>query len=84
MGLIIASGDRIANDLVGLGIVKHFGLWPSVSRQGLWQQEQIERAGELGLGASRPEDIRLSFSPQSDKRLAQLVEKIRPYIAQKE
>jgi uncharacterized protein (DUF362 family) len=49
-GMIIASGDRIAADVVGLGLIKSFGQWKKVSRIGVWEQEQIRYAQQLGLG----------------------------------
>lgn len=57
-GLIIASGDRVAADAVGLGIIKSFGKWEMVTEKGVWEQRQIKRAIEAGVGKSR-EDIRL-------------------------
>lgn len=50
-GLIIASGDRIASDIIGLGLIKHYGRAMRVAERGVWDQRQIKRAVELGLGA---------------------------------
>jgi uncharacterized protein (DUF362 family) len=36
--LIIASGDRVAADVVGLGIIKSFGRWPMVTTKDVWAQ----------------------------------------------
>lgn len=49
--LIIASGDRIAADITGLNIIKSFGRWRMVTEKDVWEQRQIKRAVELGLGA---------------------------------
>lgn len=51
--LIIASGDRVAADIVGLGIIKEFGKWKMVADKDVWEQKQIKRALELGLGAAK-------------------------------
>ena len=49
-GLIIATGDRIAGDVTGLGIIKQLGRWPMVTEKDVWEQKQVRRALELGLG----------------------------------
>src|SRR3972149_689050 len=40
--LIIASGDRVAADIVGLGIIKSFGNWKMVTEKEVWEQRQIK------------------------------------------
>lgn len=52
-GVIIASGDRVAADVVGLGIIKSFGEWGMVTRKDVWDQLQISTAIDLGVGRSR-------------------------------
>lgn len=49
-GMILASGDRIAADAVGLGLIKHFDRWPAVADIGVWEQRQIRHAQRLRLG----------------------------------
>lgn len=56
--LIIASGDRVAADITGLGLIKGFGKWKMVTEKDVWDQKQIKRAVELGLGVGR-EGIRV-------------------------
>lgn len=56
--LIIASGDRVAADIAGLGIIKDFGRWRMVTEKDVWEQRQIKRALELGLGVGK-EDIKV-------------------------
>jgi uncharacterized protein (DUF362 family) len=48
--VIVASGDRIAADVIGLSIIKHYAQWPEVARREVWEQKQVRRAVELGLG----------------------------------
>jgi uncharacterized protein (DUF362 family) len=48
--LIIASGDRIAADIVGLALLKHFDKWEPVSKKSVWEQRQIKHAQLLGVG----------------------------------
>lgn len=56
--MIVASGDRIANDVVGLSVIKSFGIWPDVVDKDVWEQGTIKRALELGLGRRR-DDIKI-------------------------
>jgi uncharacterized protein (DUF362 family) len=57
--VILAGTDRIAIDAVGLAILKELGSNKAVMGAGVFEQEQIARAVELGLGASGPEDIEI-------------------------
>jgi uncharacterized protein (DUF362 family) len=57
--VILAGTDRVAVDAVGVALLRHFGTTPEVSSGPIFQQEQIARAVELGLGADRPEKIQL-------------------------
>ena len=52
-GLIIASTDRVAADVVGLGAIKAFGKWKKVTSMDVWEQKQIRRALELGIGRGK-------------------------------
>lgn len=49
-GCIIASGDRVAADITGLGLIRSFGRWEPVTSKSVWEQKQIVRALELGIG----------------------------------
>lgn len=57
--VMLAGTDPVAIDAVGVAILRHFGTTPSVSRGPIFQQEQISRAAELGLGIAGPEQIEL-------------------------
>lgn len=74
--LIIASGDRVAADVVGLAVIKAFGLW-RVAPESVWRARQVKRAVELGLGAGRKDEIRLvSASIVKDREFEELLAKI--------
>lgn len=74
--LIIASGDRVAADIVGLALIKAFGLWRSALKN-IWEARQIRRAVELGLGSSKKDEIKLiSSSTGKDRKFEELLEKI--------
>jgi uncharacterized protein (DUF362 family) len=58
-GLVVASRDVVANDVVGLSIMKALGTKADIQEKSPWDQPQIIRACELGLGANGPQDIEL-------------------------
>lgn len=58
-GVVLASGDRIAADVIGLGLIKHYNRWQDVADKGVWEQRQIRRAVELGLGVKDAASVRL-------------------------
>ncbi|MBW2524815.1 MAG: DUF362 domain-containing protein [Deltaproteobacteria bacterium] len=60
-GLIVASADPVACDVTGLAILKHYLQLASISNgdidsYGVWDQPQILRAIELGLGVTGPSE----------------------------
>jgi uncharacterized protein (DUF362 family) len=57
--VLIAGSDRIAIDAVGLAVLKELGSNKAIMDKRIFEQEQIARAVELGLGVSRPEDIEI-------------------------
>ena len=74
--LIVASGDRIANDIVGLSIIKSYGIWPEVVDKEVWDQPTIKRALELELGRNK-EDIRIiGESLAGEEKLDELMQSI--------
>lgn len=56
-GLMLASTDRVALDAAGVSILRIYGTTPVVSTGPVFQQEQIARAAELGLGAKGPDEM---------------------------
>ena len=58
--LIIVTGDRIAADVIGLGVLKHYSLLPQIRDVDVWEQRQVKRAVELGLGVKGEDEIDLS------------------------
>ena len=57
--VFLASTDRVAIDAVGVAILKLLGSNPGIMRPKIFEQEQIARAVDLGLGASSPSEIQL-------------------------
>ena len=57
--LIIITGDRVAADIVGLGVIRSFGGWEQLNNMDVWAQRQIKRAIELHLGVSNPSELKI-------------------------
>jgi uncharacterized protein (DUF362 family) len=74
--VILAGTDRIAIDAVGVAILKQLGSNPAIMEKKIFDQEQIARAAELGLGVSRPQDIEISTDDTEGKLYAERLSKI--------
>jgi len=57
--VMLAGTDRVAMDAVGVAILRLLGTTPEVSRGSIFEQDQIARAAELGLGVSSAKQIQL-------------------------
>jgi uncharacterized protein (DUF362 family) len=57
--VFLAATDRVAIDASGVAILKALGSNPAIMNRKIFDQEQIARAVELGLGASSPAEIEL-------------------------
>jgi len=57
--VMLAGTDRVAIDAVGVAILRLLGTTPEVSLGPIFEQEQIARAAELGLGVSSAKQIQL-------------------------
>lgn len=54
---LLASPDRVAIDAVGLAVLKLLGSNDAIMEAKIFEQEQIARAVEIGLGVSSPSEI---------------------------
>jgi uncharacterized protein (DUF362 family) len=77
--LLLLSGDRVALDAVAVALIRSFSAWPRMMESGVWEQRQIRRAMELGLGARGPDQIELVTRSVSgpDRAFEQLTDTIR-------
>jgi uncharacterized protein (DUF362 family) len=57
--MFLASTDRVALDAVGVAALKVLGSNDQIMNRKIFDQEQIARAAQLGLGASSPSEIEL-------------------------
>jgi len=74
--VMIAGSDRIAIDAVGLAILKELGSNKAIMDKRIFEQEQIARAVELGLGVSLPEDIEIVTDDMNGREYADRLRKI--------
>ncbi len=78
-GVMIAGTDRIAVDAVGLAVLKQLGSNDAIMSTKIFEQEQLQRAVELGLGISKPDQIEIVTGDADSRAYADLV---RPILAQ--
>lgn len=74
--LFLAGTDSIAIDAVGLAILKELGSTPKVMNTQIFEQEQIIRAIELGLGIDSPEKIELVTGDPESAAYAETIRSI--------
>ena len=75
--VFVAGTDKIAIDAVGVAILRILGTTPEVMSGSIFEQDQIKRAVELGLGVKSPKEIEfLTDSEESKKLVDQIKEKL--------
>jgi uncharacterized protein (DUF362 family) len=77
--VVIAGTDRVAVDAVGVAVLKELGSNDAIMGHKIFEQEQIKRAAELGLGVSSPQQIELA-APDDAGRL--YAEKLKAILAE--
>jgi uncharacterized protein (DUF362 family) len=70
---MIVGRDRVAVDVVGLALLRSLGTTQQVSQGSIWDLEQIQRATELGLGASHSQQIEIITADTPRQKLADQV-----------
>jgi uncharacterized protein (DUF362 family) len=71
--LMIFGADRVAVDAVGVAVLRLHGGNATISRGAVFEQEQIARAVQVGLGAKAPDQIDLVTDDPESKRVAEQV-----------
>ena len=74
--VMILGADRVAMDAVGVAILRMHGGNATISRGGVFEQEQIARAVQLGLGTGGPGQIDLVTEDAESKKIAERVREI--------
>jgi uncharacterized protein (DUF362 family) len=75
-GIFHASTDRVAADVVGLAVLKSLGSNPAIMKRNIFQQEQIARAVELGLGAASTSEIEVMIGNEASREYANRIVEI--------
>jgi uncharacterized protein (DUF362 family) len=80
--MILASGDRIAADVVGLGLIKSFGKWDDVTKIGVWEQRQIRHAQWLRLGIQEKKSLEMvtKLLEGPEEQFSRLITQIQGFI----
>jgi uncharacterized protein (DUF362 family) len=73
-GVILASRDRVAIDAVGVALLRASGTVPVVMNGKIFEQEQIARAAELGVGIGSADRIRLVPLDKPSRSVAEQVQ----------
>jgi len=69
--LFITGTDRIAIDAAGIAVLKDLDSNDAIMGKNIFEQEQLSRAVELGLGVSRPEDIEIVTGDEASRKYAE-------------
>jgi len=74
--VVLAGTDRIAVDAVGVALLRHFGTTACVAEGPIFEQEQISRAVELGLGVDSPDKIEFLTADAASAAFAEQIKDI--------
>jgi uncharacterized protein (DUF362 family) len=74
--VMVFGTDRVAVDAVGVAILRMYGGNATISRGRIFDQEQIARAVQLGLGAKGPDQIDLATDDPESRRFADRVRQV--------
>ena len=72
--LLLASQDRVAIDAVGVAILRMYGAKGKVGEAGVFEQDQLKRATELGFGVKSADEIQLTPLNQESRKDAELIQ----------
>ncbi|NIO47854.1 MAG: DUF362 domain-containing protein [Candidatus Aminicenantes bacterium] len=74
--VFLAGKDRIAMDAAGVAILKELGSNEAIMERKIFEQDQIKRGVELGLGISKPDQIEFITPDKASREYAQKLESI--------
>ncbi len=75
-GVVVAGTDRVAVDAVGLAILKNHGVNDAIMSRKIFEQEQVARAVELGLGIKAPDRIEIVTADSESRDYAGKIKEI--------
>jgi len=68
--IFLASTDRVAIDAVGVAVLKNIGSNDAIMQRKIFDQRQIARASELGIGVSSPSKIEIISADQNSMKFS--------------
>lgn len=71
--VVFAGTDRVAIDAVGVAILRQLGTTPEVSKGRIFEQDQIKRAAELGLGVKSASEIKIVTGNKESEDYAKVI-----------
>ncbi len=71
--VMLGGTDRVAIDAVGVAILRLLGTTPEVSKGKIFEQDQIKRAAELGLGVKSAKEIEIITGDKDSEEYAEKV-----------
>ena len=75
--IFVAGTDKVAIDAVGVALLRILGTTPEVTNGSIFEQEQIKRAVELGVGITSPDEIEfITDSEEAETIVVQIKEKL--------
>jgi uncharacterized protein (DUF362 family) len=74
--VMLAGSDRVAIDAVGVAILRLLGTTPEVSQGKIFEQDQIKRAAELGVGVKAAGEIEVVTGDKDSEDLAVKVREV--------
>ncbi len=76
--VFVAGTDKVAIDAVGVALLRILGTTPEVTNGSIFEQAQIKRAVELGVGITSPDEIEfITDSEETEKLVIQIKEKLK-------
>ncbi len=75
-GLLLGSRDRVAIDAVGVAVLKLYGARGKVGEADIFEQDQLKRASELGIGVKSVDEIKLTPLNDESKVDAERIESV--------
>ncbi len=77
LNVFVGGTDKVAIDVVGVALLRILGTTPEVTNGSIFEQDQIKRAVELGIGINSPDDIEfITESEESKNLVAQIKNKL--------
>jgi len=74
--VMLAGTDRVAIDAAGVAVLRLLGTTPEVSRGKIFEQDQIKRAAELGVGVKTAKEIEVVTGDKESEEYAAEIRKL--------